>query len=101
MAGSPPFKCAASSSPPLFAALVLLGGCNDNCRNLSNSLCNCADNTTDRNTCLQGVSNRASNTSVSSAQDAYCASLLPLCDCHTVNTVQGKYECGLARLPIP
>ncbi len=82
-------------------ALALLSGCKDNCRQLSESLCNCADNTTDKNTCLQGVANRASNTSVSSAQDAYCGSLLNLCDCHTVNTVQGKYACGLARLPNP
>ncbi len=82
-------------------ALAVLSACNDNCRNLANTLCNCAVNTNDKNTCLTGVANRASNISVSSEQDTYCGELLPLCDCHTVNTVQGKYACGLARLPIP
>jgi len=82
-------------------ALALLGGCKDNCRNLAEQLCQCAANTNDKNNCLQGVSTRASNTSVSSDQNTYCGELQPLCDCHTVNTVAGKYACGLARLPIP
>ena len=100
MAGSPALQMRRLSLAPLLA-LFLLSGCKDNCRNLAEQLCQCAANTTDRNTCLQGVSQRASNTSVSSDQNTYCGQLIPLCDCHTVNTVAGKYACGLARLPIP
>jgi hypothetical protein len=84
-----------------FVALALLSGCKDNCRKLAEQLCDCAANTNDRNSCLQGVSQRAANTSVTSADDSLCSSLLPGCDCHTVGTVQGKYACGLARPPIP
>ena len=95
-----PFRMRLSFLAPLLA-LVLLTGCKDNCRQLAESLCNCAANTSAKNNCLTGVANRASNIGVSSDQDNYCGQLLPLCDCHTVNTVQGKYACGLARLPIP
>ena len=86
--------------PPLFA-LVLLSGCKDNCRQLAEQLCQCAANTNDRNTCLNGVAQRAANTNVTSADNSLCGSLVNGCDCHTVGTVQGKYACGLARQPIP
>jgi hypothetical protein len=82
-------------------ALVLLSGCKDNCRQLSEQLCQCAANTNDRNTCLNGVAQRAANTDVTSDDNSLCGALINNCDCHTVGTVQGKYACGLARLPIP
>jgi hypothetical protein len=79
--------------------LALLSGCSGNCKNLSTSLCNCAANTNEKNNCLQRVNNRASQISVTDAQEQECGILLPQCDCHTVGTVEGKYKCGLARLP--
>jgi hypothetical protein len=82
-------------------ALVLLSGCKDNCRQLAEQLCQCAANTNDRNTCLNGVAQRAANTDVTSNDNSLCGALINGCDCHTVGTVQGKYACGLARQPIP
>jgi hypothetical protein len=81
--------------------LALLSGCKDNCRQLAEQLCECAANTNEKNTCLNGVAQRASNTNVTSADNNLCGQLLPGCDCHTVGTVQGKYACGLARQPVP
>jgi hypothetical protein len=81
--------------------LALLTGCKDHCRQLAESLCDCAANTNEKQACLQVVANRASIISVTSAQDNDCAALQPLCDCHTVATVEGKYKCGLARVPLP
>jgi hypothetical protein len=100
MAGSPAFRMRRRLFAPLLA-LALLSGCKDNCRQLAEQLCQCAANTNDRNTCLSGVSQRAANTNVTSADDNLCGSLINGCDCHTVGTVQGKYACGLARQPIP
>ncbi|HXX30385.1 MAG TPA: hypothetical protein VEJ89_06665 [Myxococcaceae bacterium] len=85
---------------PVLAA-ALLAGCKGNCRQLAEQLCNCAANLNDKNACLQRVANRASVISPSSADDQLCGSLINGCDCHTVNTVAGKYACGLARQPIP
>ena len=82
-------------------ALGFLSACNNNCTNLANQLCNCAANTNDRNNCLQGVAQRSTTANVTDADNALCGALIPQCDCHTVGTVQGKYACGLARLPIP
>jgi hypothetical protein len=83
---------------PLLAA-VLLSGCKGNCRQLSEKLCDCAANQNEKNACLQRVANRASNISPTSEDNQLCGQLLPGCDCHTVNTVSGKYNCGLARQP--
>jgi hypothetical protein len=100
VAGSPAFQMRRLFLAPLLA-LVLLSGCKDNCRQLAEQLCQCAANTNERNTCLNGVAQRAANTNVTSADDSLCGSLINGCDCHTVGTVQGKYACGLARTPIP
>jgi len=83
---------------PLLAA-PLLSGCKGNCRQLSETLCNCAANSVEQSNCLQRVANRASSISPTSDDETLCGQLLPGCDCHTVNTVAGKYNCGLARKP--
>lgn len=88
-------------APVLFLSMALVTGCKDHCRQLSESLCDCAANTNDKTACLQAVANRASLISVSSEDDSRCEALQPGCDCHTVGTVQGKYRCGLARQPLP
>jgi hypothetical protein len=78
---------------------VVLGGCKGNCRKLSERLCDCAPNTTARDTCLQRAANEDGRVSPSPADDARCGQLLQVCDCHTTDTLQGKVNCGLARQP--
>jgi hypothetical protein len=87
------------------AALVLalalaanaLTGCKSNCQQLSEQLCDCATNTAAKSACLSRASTEASNVPASSAQNQLCAQLMPVCDCHTINTYEGKVNCGLAR----
>jgi hypothetical protein len=86
--------------PFLVVFLAALSGCNGNCKNLSTLLCNCAANINEKNACLQRVNSRASAIPTTDAEEQECGLLIPKCDCHTVGTVQGKYDCGLARLPL-
>jgi hypothetical protein len=83
----------------LVLGLVVAGlaGCKTNCRQLSEKLCDCALNTTDKNTCLQRASQNEGANPPSPTDEQNCAALLPICDCHLVDTAQGKANCGLAR----
>jgi hypothetical protein len=85
-------------------ACTLLTGCKGPCRNLAESLCNCALSSADKDSCNQNVANEDGRLSPSDSDNAICAALLnpPTdggigCDCHLVNTTGGKIACGLAR----
>ncbi|MFZ5470289.1 MAG: hypothetical protein ACOZIN_12710 [Myxococcota bacterium] len=80
--------------PALSFALL---GCKGPCRQLSEKLCECAINSVERDSCLRRVSSQAGAFETTSAQDVTCAELLPKCDCHLVDTEEGKVNCGLAR----
>ena len=76
--------------------LLLTAGCKSHCRQLSEELCNCIATTIDMDTCLANAANQESRYYPTKEQDAYCATLLPKCNCFTTNTVEGKKACGLA-----
>jgi len=78
---------------------VLLAGCKGNCRKLSERLCDCAASTTAKDSCLQRAAAEDGRVGPTAADDARCGQLLQTCDCHTIDTVQGKINCGLARQP--
>jgi len=80
---------------------VLLFGaaCKGDCRKLAEKLCTCATNTTDRNLCLQRAATEQGRVGTTPADEQVCAGLYDGCDCHTVNTPQGKVACGIARPP--
>jgi hypothetical protein len=63
---------------------------------LSEELCNCITTTIDRDTCLANAANQESRYYPTPSQDAYCATLVPGCNCFTVATVEGKKACGLS-----
>jgi hypothetical protein len=83
----------------LILSAFFFAGCKGNCRKLSERLCDCAANNTLKDVCLQRVAQEDGRITATAADEAHCSDLLKTCDCHTINTVQGKVNCGLARPP--
>jgi putative hemolysin len=87
----------------LLVCAALLAGCKGPCRNLAESLCQCALSSADKDACNQNVANEDSRIGPTASDNAFCLSLLhPAdgglgCDCHLINTTQGKMACGLSR----
>lgn len=75
--------------------LLTLPACKGSCRQLSEKLCECAGSSLAKEDCLRRVS--AQEVEVTVEQETHCAALLPQCDCHLVDTAEGKVRCGLAR----
>lgn len=85
----------------LASALFALGisGCKSNCRQLSERVCDCALNTLERDECMRRAARADADPRYAPTpeQDAHCGELLPGCDCHLLDTTDGKKRCGLAR----
>ena len=77
----------------------VLAGCKGNCRKLSEKLCDCAASAALKDSCLQRAASEDGRIGPTTTDDARCAQLLQVCDCHSIDTVQGKINCGLARQP--
>ncbi len=93
----------ARSAPLMRLLLVLatlslgLTGCKSACRQLSERLCECAINSTEKSACVQRAGNSEGVNPPTQAQDQHCKELLPTCDCRLIDTASGKLRCGLAR----
>jgi hypothetical protein len=83
----------------LFLSAFLFAGCKGSCRKLAERLCDCATNNTLKDVCLQRAANEDGRIGATPADEARCSALLNTCDCHTIDTVRGKVNCGLARQP--
>jgi len=80
------------------AALALLVlGCKGNCRQLSEKLCDCQVTTAAKTACLQRVASEEGRIGPKAADEAVCQQFLQTCDCHQIDTPEGKRACGLAR----
>lgn len=80
------------------AVLSLLSlGCKGSCRQLSEKLCDCQVTTAAKTACLQRVATEESRIGPKAADEATCQGLLQQCDCHQIDTYEGKRACGLAR----
>jgi hypothetical protein len=82
------------------AAVVLplsLLGCKGSCRQLSEKLCDCQVTTAAKTSCLQRVASEEGRIGPTSADEAVCQQFLSTCDCHRIDTPDGKRACGLAR----
>ena len=77
--------------------LLGLSSCKGNCRQLSEKLCDCFTNSAERETCLRRASSEEARVSPTADDEATCKTLLAGCDCHTIDTPEGKRNCGLAR----
>jgi hypothetical protein len=78
-------------------AVCALAGCKSDCRKLSEKLCDCTTNTTDRTVCMQSASLKETYSPPSDADNATCRALYDGCDCHLISTPRGKVQCGMAR----
>lgn len=83
----------------LAAALLplLAVGCKGSCRQLSEKLCDCQVTASSKTACLQRVASEDARVAPKSEQEAVCAGLLSGCDCHQIDTPEGKRACGLSR----
>jgi hypothetical protein len=84
----------------LVACLVgAAAGCNNDCYNLAQTICQCQPSSTAISTCKNNVSVQNSNAHPSADDLARCHAQLQICDCRALqnNSVQGKINCGLAR----
>ena len=81
----------------VLAGLLGLSGCKGPCRQLSEKLCDCSANSSEKTACLQRAANEESRIAVQPEDEATCQALLQSCDCRLVDTPEGKQRCGLAR----
>ncbi|XXF79128.1 hypothetical protein P2318_05085 [Myxococcaceae bacterium GXIMD 01537] len=79
------------------SALLTLAGCKGPCRELSERLCDCAQSSTVREFCIQRAANEQSRFEPTAEEESVCEQRLEQCDCHTIDTAEGKVACGLAR----
>lgn len=78
-----------------FTSLLLLtSGCKSHCRVLSEKLCDCTTNSSEKTACLQLVASRS--VEPTAAQEDVCKALEETCDCRLIDTPSGKERCGLA-----
>jgi len=80
-------------------AALALDGCTNDCLKLAQKVCDCQPTATLRDTCNSDASNQKAQITLTSADERLCAGLLDSCDCHTLDTPQGKVNCGQARDP--
>lgn len=81
-----------------FTSLLLItSGCKSQCRVLSEKLCDCTTNSTDKTACLQRVATQESTFTPTADQEKVCKSLEETCDCRLIDTPSGKERCGLAN----
>jgi hypothetical protein len=78
-------------------ALGGLAGCKNKCRALSEKLCDCSVNSLEKDACLRRASNEESRLAPTPEDELVCAELVGKCDCHVIDTPEGKRNCGLAR----
>lgn len=80
-----------------FCSLLLVtSGCKSQCRLLSEKLCDCTTNSTDKTNCLSGAASREVGYAPTEETEARCQALAASCDCRLVDTQAGKERCGLA-----
>jgi hypothetical protein len=79
--------------------LSVLSGCKSSCVELAGKICDCQPTQTDRDQCNTAESSRASSIDPTAEEEATCAALVKTCQCHELNTANGKVACGLARPP--
>lgn len=79
------------------SALVLGSGCKGNCRQLAEKLCDCSLTPLDQQNCLAQVGIDDTNYAPNDEDDQRCGPYLKTCNCHLIDTPEGKKACGLAR----
>jgi hypothetical protein len=77
----------------LCTSLLVLGACSSPCEQLAKEICACEATTSARSACERRAAQVEGTRQV---DDNLCSKLLDACDCHALETAQGKRNCGLA-----
>jgi hypothetical protein len=80
----------------LLCAFVVTG-CKSQCRVLSEKRCDCTLTTSDKTACLTDVASREANNPPTDEDDETCKALIDGCDCHLLDTPEGKKACGITN----
>lgn len=83
----------------LLSLAALMTGCKGPCRQLSEKLCDCSTGSLDRDACLRRASSEEARVVITAEHEDACEALIPVCDCNTIDTPEGKARCGLSRAP--
>lgn len=81
----------------MMMTVVVLPACKGNCRQLSEKLCDCAENSALRDRCKRDAAAAEGVNPPTADDEAFCKAKLDSCDCRLVDTEAGKIACGLAR----
>ncbi|MBJ6761339.1 hypothetical protein JGU66_11235 [Myxococcaceae bacterium JPH2] len=81
----------------LCATLSGLTACKSACRELSEKLCDCAVNSVEKQACERRAAQEEGRVEPTADDDLACEAKLDVCDCHVIETDEGKRNCGLAR----
>jgi hypothetical protein len=73
-------------------------GCGNACLDLASQICACLPDDGTRAACNQRAKDSQDSFPISSQDAAFCQQKLDsqACDCHQLQTVQGKLSCGVA-----
>jgi hypothetical protein len=76
----------------------LATGCSDACIQLANQICSCQPDTVSQNNCQQLAQQAETQFPVRSQDEQFCQHQLDTnaCDCHLLNTPEGRQNCGLS-----
>ena len=85
----------------LSAALACASACTDPCLELAQKICDCQPTSALRDSCRQSASTEKGRINITSQDDQACSALVDGCDCHLLDTPEGKVKCGQARLSNP
>ncbi|QSQ20198.1 hypothetical protein JY651_33705 [Pyxidicoccus parkwayensis] len=81
----------------LCSTLSGLAGCKGACRELSEKLCDCSTNSVEKELCLQRAAQEEGRVEPTPEDETVCEGLVDGCDCHNIETAEGKKACGLSR----
>lgn len=87
--------------PVILLAFGLLCSCKSQCRQLSEHMCECSLNSNEKSTCLGRAASQEGQNPPNYADEDRCRAIIysGKCDCHLLDTTEGKIRCGLARDP--
>jgi hypothetical protein len=79
-------------------SLSLVAGCGDACQNLASQICQCLPDDGSRAACVRRAREAAATYAVRPQDEQFCQQKLDAkaCDCHVLDTPEGKAGCGIA-----
>ena len=77
-------------------SITVAAGCGNACLSLANQICACLPDDGTRAACVQRAKDSQQSFPLRPEDEQFCQSKLAVCDCHQLQTIQGKQNCGIA-----